>query len=183
MSNFWDEISFNDGKKTAGLDFNIDPTQSVYSLSDKAQTTKKQAKLPAGISVTANLNIGRVPPTTMPKQGTVGEIVSVKTATGETTELDGEVFVRWNGRARIDRVAKEFLIINKTKTASEDLSSLYAQPLSMAEYKEAFAFNAGAKQADLVHMASEDLWELGVDEKGEYAIERLFDDNGDPLKV
>jgi len=199
MSNFWDEISFVNDNKTASLDNSLENT-SIYSLTDNARKKKRAASLPAGIKVLANRNNGLVPPQSLPKHATIGEVISVKTATGNTTELDGEVFVRWTGRSKIDRVAKEFLSLALTKKTASYMDNnpdvdfgpavminpeanifTAMEAISMEDFKQAFAMSQG-KQADLIHKSAEDLWSIGVDDKGEYDIERLFDDNGEPLK-
>jgi hypothetical protein len=51
----------------------------------------------------------------------------------------------------------------------------------MEEFKQAFSMGSG-KTADLIHKSAEDLWSIGIDDKGEYEIERLFDDDGEPIK-
>lgn len=201
MSNFWDEISFANHNKTASIDNSIENT-SIYSLTDHARKKKRATALPAGIKVLANCNNGLVPPQSLPKHATLGEVVSVKTATGNTTELDDEVFVRWSGRSKIDRVAKEFLSLSLTrKTASymesnpevgfgpavmlnpeaNIFTATSLEAISMEDFKQAFSMGQG-KQADLIHKSAEDLWTIGVDDNGEYDIERLFEDNGQPLK-
>jgi len=195
MSNFWDEISFANINKTASID------TSISSLTEQHYSKKRTTTYPAGIMVLANRNNGLVAPSSLPKHATTGEVVSVKTAAGNTTEQDGDVFVRWSGRSRIDRVAKEFLALGLNKRTASwikksnfdiDTAEMVGmggdfadfmpnQPISMEEFKQAFSMSAG-KTADLIHKSAEDLWSIGIDDKGEYEIERLFDDDGEPIK-
>jgi hypothetical protein len=44
-------------------------------------------------------------------------------------------------------------------------------------------FHRIADTDKLVRMSEQDLWSLEEGEEGEYVIERLFDDDGEPLKV
>jgi hypothetical protein len=54
--------------------------------------------------------------------------------------------------------------------------------LSGSNLSAGFMGQAGG-ETTLVHKATQDLWSMKVSEDGTFDVERLFDDNGNPLKV
>jgi hypothetical protein len=175
----WDEISFTDNRKTAGLDEILSERLTPSDLVDKkrvASRAKKSSQFVEGVRVVSHTNNGLLIPNTLPLAGTKGVVVSVKTASGDVTQMDGEVFVKWEGRGhKIDRAPIDFLRVASKKVASlEDFIVLSGPSLITA---------SADTEGELVHKSTKDLWSVKVSADGLYEIERLFDENGDPIKV
>lgn len=182
MSNFWDEISFGSVDKTASLDEVL--STKISDLVDRTRSSVKDnlaSNFVEGTRVAATTNNGLVIPNKLPMSGTKGTVVKIRTASGEVTSLEGEVFVQWDGRGdKIDRVPPEFLRMASMKLANlDDFVILSGQSLSISDFvKEAKAPIVG----ELIHKATRDLWSVKVGDDGQYEIERLFDNTGEPLK-
>ena len=118
-----------------------------------------------------------------PEPGTKGKVISARTDGRVSTSYDGRVFVKFeDGKSRA--IVASHLVVSekqpqkKGKTASRSirvasiddlLNGLYGDYVKIAE-------------DTLVHRATKDLWSLHQDAGG-YVIERLFNDNGSPLKL
>lgn len=182
MSDFWNEITFGGADKTASLDEVLNT-----KISDLVDRTRHEVReniarnFQVGDRVASTTNNGLVIPNRLPFAGTKGTVVQVKTATGDVTSLDGEVFVQWDGRGeKIDRVPPEFLRKASMRVASlDDFVVLSSPSLSISAFvREAKAPTEG----ELIHKATRDLWTVKVGDDGQYEIERLFDNTGEPLK-
>lgn len=171
-----DEISFFGNSKTASMDAVLNT--KISDLTDKKRAGKRIA-FTEGTRVVVNTNNGVIIPTQVPMSGTKGTVVSVKTASGDVTSLGGEVFVNFDGRgSKIDRVPVDFL-----RTASMRVSSLDEHFIVLSGPSLLGSFSMNAEEATLVHKATKDLWSVKLAEDGSYDIERLFDEDGNPLKV
>ena len=171
----------------------------------------------------------------VPADGVMGEVVKVKSATGEITHHDGKVFVKWaDGKFRpihaehlrlagqgksgrraggLDTILKEmdlpemrldtssfanvrWLLRNmgvknkdhpKYGDAKKALKALHkslgkrASVIRVASLGDLTQF---LKRADgkLVHKSTNDLWSYAKDADGNFLVERLFDDEGEPLQ-
>lgn len=176
----WDDISFSDTRKTASLDEVLNERLRPSDLVDKSRVASRDrqaSQLAEGVRVVAHTNNGLLIPNTLPMAGTKGRIVSVKTASGDVTIMDGEAFVQWDGRGnKIDRAPIDFLRVASKKVASLEGFIVLSGPSLLA------SMGAG-EDGELVHKSTKDLWSVKVGEDGMYEIERLFDENGDPIKV
>jgi len=109
----------------------------------------------------------------VPADGAVGEVVTVKSATGEITHHDGKVFVKWaDGKFR--PIHTEHLrLVTSGKLASV---------MRVASLGDLTQF---LKRADgkLIHKSTDDLWSYSKDADGNFLVSRLFDDEGEPLKA
>jgi hypothetical protein len=112
-----------------------------------------------------------------PDRGAIGTVVMVRTATGDTTELDGMVFVKWDD-GRFLPVHQAHL---KAAPATTRTATAYRMVVSAMGDLDDFLKSAGGGD-ELVHKSSKDLWKLSK-ANGEYVIERLFDETGNPLRV
>ena len=173
-----DEIVFGSNLKTSSMDSVLNTR--ISDLTDRGRKNKREAlNFDDGMRVVAHTNNGVVIPGQLPSAGTKGTVVSVKTATGDVTSLDGEVFVKFDGRNKIDRIPANFLRVASMKVASIDEHFIV---LSGPNLSASFMSQAGG-ESTLVHKATQDLWSMKVSEDGSFDVERLFDDNGNPLKV
>jgi len=113
-----------------------------------------------------------------PKGGSLGTIVTVRTAMGTTTHHDGQVFVKWDSGDFGSYYPRDLLPASSRGRIS---AGDYRRVVSASNDLDDFLRTASTG-SDLVHKATKDLWTLKKN-GDEYAIERLFDDNGSPLKV
>jgi uncharacterized protein Veg len=105
-----------------------------------------------------------------------GTVVAVKTSTGNTTEYEGRVFVKWDNGDLSSVYAGHFAV-----TGYDDTGSFRRVANSMGDLS--FLFK-GARTDDnaMVNKSTQDLWsckKVG----GKYVLERLFKDSGEPLKA
>ena len=158
-------ISFVNTNKTASIDSVLEES-SIRDLVHVKQA--KTSSLVDGARVYAYHNNGMIIPGNLPAQGTKGTVVAVNTMSGRKTAMDGQVFVKWDNSNKITQAP-----LTNVRLASKKVSSL-----------EGFFVVAGTNlEGELVHRSSKDLWSVKLGEDGKYDIERLFDDNGEPLKV
>jgi hypothetical protein len=158
-------ISFVNTNKTASIDSVLEES-SIRDLVHVKQA--KTSSLVDGARVYAYHNNGMIIPGNLPSQGTKGTVVAVNTMSGRKTAMDGQVFVKWDNSNKITQAP-----LTNVRLASKRVSSL-----------EGFYVVAGTNlDGELVHRSSKDLWSVKLGDDGKYDIERLFDDNGSPLKV
>jgi len=169
------DISFNGGNKTASMDSLLGSDTS--SLVDRVREAKtSQIEYGDGVRVYAFVNNGLIVPGNLPKAGTKGTVLAVRTASGEVTGLDGELFIRWDGRSKIESVPSAFV-----RKASERVANL--DDFVMLSGNSSLQAFASEGDTHLVHKSSKDLWSVRLSEDGSFDVERLFDDQGNPLKV
>lgn len=181
MKTIWEILA--EGTSSApyvrGMDahLNGEKFQSMQDLTDNSRN-KKALKLPvtAGTRVAFIGYLGSYmsyedPPT----NGMKGEVVSAKSANGAVTAHDGRVFVKFEDGKLRSIYAEHLQLANKQeerKVASFRVASLgdLTNFLKVAEGK-------------LVHKSTKDLWSFQKDADGNITVERLYDDNGEPLKI
>lgn len=112
-----------------------------------------------------------------PDAGMYGTVIAVKSASGEITAHEGQVFVRWS-----DNVVRPAFAEHLTQIQGGVQRRAHAphriRVASLGDLTEFLKMGSDT----LVHKATKDLWRLSQDGDG-YTIERLFDDTGTPLKV
>lgn len=110
----------------------------------------------------------------LPRHDEHGTIVKVRTSEGDTISHEGRFFVKWDS-GELTAVLPEHLELRHQKLASSVRINV----------RTAFDLNDFMKSSsdnELVHKASRDLWKMSL-EGDQVIIERLFDEEGDPLKV
>ena len=150
--------------------------QSVQNLTD-AGALKNALQLPveAGTRVRFKANAGSLltyenPPNPYAE----GEVVTVRSASGDITSHQGLVFVQWKDAflpihaAHLEKVANQMRQGSPHKMRVACLGDLQ-------DFLK-------VSQDTLVHKATKDLWSLREDGEG-FVIERLFDGEGNPLQV
>ena len=186
MSDFWKDMEgvysgdnktlndFLEGKPFEGTQF-----KSVRQLTNQSKDASSLfLPQPAGARVRFVANLGSVLTyDNVPDPKVEGTVVTVKTAEGNCTDLDGRVFVSWD-----DGVFRPILAqhlrpsgINKKRARSV---RMYAA--SLGDISSMFSMTGSSNE--LVHKATQDLWAVRQDGAG-FSIERLFDGTGKPLKV
>lgn len=179
---FWDE--FIDGfstKEAAAIDGFLDGGKELNgpqftSVREVAEGNKKAASFQAGSrvaferSLEAQFSYEDIPP-----EDVKGTVVAVRTAHGTATidPMSNRVFALWDdGKVRsfeprhLERLTEKQAANYRIVVADRmDLSALFY-----------------ASGEDLVHKATENLWSLKQGEEG-FVLERLFSEDGKPLKV
>jgi hypothetical protein len=111
-----------------------------------------------------------------PAQGLEGTVVLVKTAMGKTTNYEDRLFILWDdGKFRSIRAEH----LKKASKAFKQANSYRMVVGNMMDLSSMFVTAGGD---ELIHKATKDLWSFHQ-ENGQYVIDRLFDDNGKPVKV
>lgn len=193
---FWEDAQMMFAAQEATMDKLLDPIptegtpfegEHYTSVRELTDVMKRRKALPlpveAGKRVRFVANLGSVLTyPDVPDEGIEGTVVTVRTAGGDHTSLDERVFVLWDdGKfrsilaehlrpARTNR--KQARTVRIVTADLGDLSSFFAPAGGMV----------GVKSDDLVHKATKDLWSFRQ-EGGQYVIERLFNEDGNPLKV
>jgi hypothetical protein len=188
MSEFWDKLTQGfEGRVSTSLDSYLggrdlegDHFNSVRLLSDTGRS-KAALELPikAGTRVTFMNNLGSLLSYENPPNHKMeGSVVTVRTADGDTTYHEDRVFVLWDDgvfrpihREHLRRAAG-----NKKRASNVRMVMANLGDISM------FFNSADNNSGDLVHKATEDLWSLDKDGDS-YVLSRLFDDDGEPLKI
>ena len=120
----------------------------------------------------------------MPGDGAKGTVVRVRTSHGDVTRWQGRLMVRWDdgslsqvwpGHLRVLK-GKDSRVRRTFRSFQEVTQSYWAQVLSVP------ITQASEIPTDLVHQATQDIWALRK-EGDKYVLERLFDEDGEPLKV
>lgn len=177
---FIDDFSFS-SSKTSSLDEVLN-TPSVSALVDRAReklSSDKVKDFVEGVRVASNTNNGLLIPNDLPISGTKGTVVKVRTASGDVTNFENGIFVQWDGRGdTVNCVSPDFLRIASKKVAGLDDFIVLSGPSLLSS-----TMVSGSQVGDLVHKSTKDLWTVKLSEDGTYDIERLFDDDGNPLKV
>ena len=161
-------------------------TTSIRALTE-ANRRKDALVLPveAGTRVTFVANLGSVLSyEDIPGDKIAGTVVTVRSAAGDVTAYNDRVHVMWDD-GKFRPIMAEHLRLAKSsdKRASAvrirvsnfgDLSGFFEPALGLGKKT--------ASDSDLIHKATKDLWSFHKD-GGEYVIERLFTEDGTPLKV
>lgn len=116
-----------------------------------------------------------------PQDKALGTVVSAKSANGVVTSLNDKVFVKFDNGQLMSVFASHL------KTVAEDTSAPTQEKFVTKSASDLDNFLRGEflKVGDnhLVHKSTEDLWSFQKDADGNITVEKLYDDNGNPLKV
>lgn len=163
--------------------------ERVRELTDKIRGAKALTlPVEAGTKVMFAGHFGSIfayenPPT---KEAT-GEVVVVRSATGDITAHDGLVFVKW-ADGRFLPVHAEHLRLAKPKTAKVARTFTAACiPADVNRFKVAglgdiTSFLSKVSNNTLVHRSQKDLWSFSKGADGGVTVQRLFNSNGEALK-
>jgi len=171
VSNFWEDGDFF--VPVGSLDAHLSGDSTVQDFV-RPRMAAVQSGMRVAFSSTLSALIAYPEP---PDRGMTGTVVMVRTAAGDTAEMDGMVFVKWDD-GRFLPVHQAHL---KAAPASTRMANAYRIVVSAMGDLDDFLKDAGGGN-ELVHKSSKDLWKLSKT-NGEYVIERLFDETGNPLKV
>jgi hypothetical protein len=110
-----------------------------------------------------------------PDPGTAGTVVKVRTGTGDATMFEERVFVLWDD-GKMRPILAKHLKPSPNKTAT-NVRMVVADLGDIATF-----FTPTTAGDELVHKATKDLWSLQQNGEG-FVLERLFQQDGKPLKV
>ena len=149
-------------------------TKSVVALTDKELTKFASVELP--VQTGTRVRIKRVLGASLtydqlPGDGVHGTVVTVKTAAGNVNTFDDRVFVKFDDGVFGSFYPEHLKYANSSKTAN----SAIRLAMNLDD------FMVGKTANELIHRSSKDLWAFEKGPEG-YRLERLFDDNGSPLK-
>ena len=151
--------------------------ESVQSLTDEgAKKNALQLPVEAGTRVRFKANTGSLLTyENPPDPNAEGEVVTVRSASGNITSHQGLVFVQWdNGFLPIHAEHLE-KVANQMRQGSPTNMMRVACLGDLQDFLK-------VSQDTLVHKATKDLWSLREAEEG-FVIERLFDGDGSPLQL
>ena len=154
-------------------------TASIRNLTDKMRAANA-LPIPqeAGTRVRFVANLGSILTyPEVPGDGLIGTVVTVKTADGNVTSHEGKVFVLWDD-GKFRPIFAEHLRF--AKTPNKQASSFRRVVADLGDLS-GFFMQASSRD-ELVHKSTKDLWAVKKNGDG-YVIERLFNEDGEPLKV
>jgi len=190
MSEFWESLLggyYKESNHTSSLDsylggnsLDSDHYNSMKALTDR-QKEAEAVSLPVspGTRVSFITNVGSVLTyPNPPDPNSVGTVVTVRSANGDTTAHNEMVFVQWDGG--------NFLPVHRMhlKAAVRNQKRASSVVMKVSNLGDLGAFFSPSKRSknDLVRKSTKDLWSLQKD-GDQYVLSRLFNESGDPLKV
>jgi len=181
MKDIWERLSEGSSNSVyvSGMDAHLNgsKTTSIRDLTDK-ERSKKALKLPvdAGTRVSFIGYLGSyMCYKDSPENGMKGEVVNAKSANGAVTHHGGKVFVKFED-GRLRSVYAEHLQLSEVKEEKKLASFRVASLGDLTNFMK-------VAEGKLVHTSTKDLWSFDKGADGNFTVERLFDDNGEPLKV
>jgi len=183
---FWNEMASTYAAEGNGMDEVIqgreiggDYYNSLQNLTDKGRNASA-LPLPqvAGTRVRFIANLGSVLTyDDVPDPKVAGTIVTVKTAEGPRTDSDGRVFVAWDDGVFRPIFPKHLRLAGPNNKRSSNVRMVVG---NLGDISSMFVSAQDA--GELIHKSTRDLWAVRED-GGDYVLERLFNDEGKPLKV
>jgi len=187
MTDFWDnllkEAAF-DNEATGSIDeylggtpFEGEQFTSMRELTDRSrQANALPLPVEAGTRVEFAGKLGAVLAyDDAPEPKSQGTVVAVKSAGGDLTAHEGKVFVEWDDGKFRSIHAEHLRLAEKGRVKRQATDRM--RVASLGDLSDFLKVADGT----LIHKSTQDLWSFRQD-GGEYVIERLFDDNGGPLK-
>lgn len=186
MGDFWKEMEgaflgnnssvdeYLGGKPLEGASFT-----SMRNLAEQyRQANALPLPQPAGARVRFVANLGSVLTyEDIPDPAVHGTVVTVKTAEGKRTDLNGRVFILWDDGKFRSILAEHLRLATTNKKRARSVRMVVSDLGNLASF-----FGTTASADELVHRATQDLWAVKKDGES-YVIERLFNEDGAPLKV
>lgn len=184
---FWTSLTENSSSQllTAAMDTHLsgksigESFEGVRALTDMGRA-KKALALPveAGTRVAFVDNVGAVLTyENPPAPGSMGTVVTVKSAGSNITAHEGKVFVSWDDGQFLPVHSEHLRLAGQPAGRVKRQASVRR----IASLGDLTPFFTKVGNDTLIHKSTRDLWSLKQDSGG-YLIERLFDDNGEPLK-
>lgn len=172
-----DDIEWRSGSLDTYLDPRPVPKTAVRDLFVDAPIINIDVKAGTRVAFRDSVSSLLTYPTP-PKGGSLGTVVAVRTAGGTTTHHNGQLFIKWDGGDFGGFYPQDLTPASgRSRTSSGDFRRVVASSSDLDDF-----LRVASDGSDLIHKATRDLWSLKKD-GDTYAIERLFDGTGNPLKV
>jgi len=187
QDDFWSDLSLSPFTGPTSMDHHLSEDtiggpkfSSLQDLTDRGRDANGlDLGVPAGTRVVAVTNIGSVlTHPDLPEPDVEGTVVTVRTAQGDLTSLNDEVFVKWDD-GKLRAIHRHFL--RRAKTSRKRASAFCVRASGIGDISQFFTRANDGKANDLVHKSTKDLWSFEQSDDG-IVISRLFDDTGEPLK-
>jgi len=153
---------------------------SLSELTDRGRAANAlHLPVEAGARVAFVYNLGSVLTyPSIPNEGVSGTVVVVRSANGDATSYEGRVMVAWD-----DGVFRPILAehLRQAGLKTKQAQSMALRVSCLGDLSSLFGPTRNGS-SDLIHRATKDLWSFRKDAEG-YVIERLFNEDGNPLKV
>lgn len=188
MGDFWEEMQGAFSVESA-----IDHHLSERKIGDDHSTAlqrlteryRNENALPlpqeAGARVQFQANLGAVLTyENSPADLMEGTVVTVRTAVGDATHYKEQVMVLWDDGKFRPIFAQH---LRSAPGSNKKASSVRIVASSLGDISALFSQASGGRVDELVHHATKDLWSFKQNDEGQFVIERLFDESGEPLKV
>lgn len=154
---------------------------SVRDLTDKFRAVNAlPLPVEAGVRVRFIANLGSVLSyEDIPEPGMEGTVITVKTSEGNSTFQGDYVCVLWDdGKFRPIRAEH----LRRSESSKKIANNVRMVVSDLDDITSMFMQSATGREGELIHKSTKDLWAIRRD--GEhYVLERLFDQDGLPLKV
>ena len=188
MGEFWDDMKsafvgnsvsvdhFLSGKKIAGPEMTV-----LQNLTQQAREANAlNLPVEAGTRVAFQANIGSVLTyDDCPGDQMGGTVITVKSAGGKVTHQDGRVFISWDDGVFRPILAEHLRLAKDNKKTASSVRMVVA---NLGDISNLFSVVSSGSSDELVHRATKDLWSFRQD-GAQFVIERLFNTNGEPIKV
>lgn len=174
MDEFWEDGGFFVPAKTGALDAHLSGDSRVQNYVRAAAAPEVVSGTRVAFTGTLSSLLTYPDP---PGRGVLGTVVVCRTAMGDTPVLDGLAFVKWDD-GRFLPVHTAHL---RLASSSPRVAGAYRVRVSSMGDLTDFMKSAGGGD-ELIHKSSKDLWKLSKS-GDDFVIERLFNEDGKPLKV
>lgn len=158
-------------------------TTALQDLTDGARKSNA-LKVPvlAGTRVKFVANLGSVLAyNNIPEDGTEGTVVTVRSADGDGTVWNDRVMVAWDDGVFRPIGPEHLRQAKQTRKRGSYEGYVRVRVGSLGDLSSYFGPSKHST-TDLIHHATKDLWSFQQEEGG-YVIQRLFNEDGNPLKV
>lgn len=152
---------------------------SSAGISIPKRQASQSLKVPAGFRVAYAKTLEAVLASGpgAPTPGELGTVVMVRTASGDRTTDADRVFVKWDS-GKFFPVSARYLVRG---SSNMKVASTFVMRPGITSLDEFLKLSSDSN--DLIHTATRDLWTFGTSEEGEVILARLFQEDGNPLKV
>lgn len=172
MSNYIDEFF----SKHASIDTHLSRNPAGDERVRRS-VAERSRRILAGTRVVLSENTENLFTYQVPHLPMGGTVVKVRTSSGDTTQTGDRTFVLFD-----DGVIRHVLCRHLSRARqSRKHQGKYRRVVSNLGDLSGFMRSPGGSN-ELIHKSTKDLWSVSRD-GGEYVIERLFEETGEPLKV
>lgn len=192
MSDFWESlISGHAVGKKSSMDDHVGPNKRASSI--RSVVANSDTPLPEGTRVRFSSDLSaNMTYEASPKPSEQGTVVARPTSLGVVTGHHGKVFVAWDTSGEIPVFSSH--LEDEIETQDEEFPEYFEgdpttklgridpriRKIKASGLGDLSSFLKVSSSA-LIHKSTKDLWSFSAGDDG-LVVERLFDDNGKPLK-